>query len=118
MAERCIGGTMKTIRIHGFGGPEVLSVDDLPLPEPGPEQARVKLAAIGVNFIDTYQRKGLYPGPLPRVLGGESAGVVDAIGAGVTELKAGDRVVSATAPGSYAEYVIVPVAQLVPVPEA
>jgi len=109
---------MKAIRIHGFGGPEVLSAEDLPLPEPGPGQARVKLAAIGVNFIDTYQRKGLYPGPLPRVLGGESAGVVDAIGEGVTELKAGDRVVSASAPSSYAEYVVVPVAQLVPIPEA
>ena len=109
---------MKAIRIHGFGGPEVLSADDLPLPEPGPGQARVKLAAAGVNFIDTYQRKGLYPGPLPRVLGGESAGVVDAIGEGVTELKVGDRVVSASAPGSYAEYVVVPVGQLVPLPEA
>lgn len=109
---------MKAIRIHGFGGPEALSADELPLPEPGPGQARVKLAAIGVNFIDTYQRKGLYPGPLPRVLGSESAGVVDAVGAGVTELQAGDRVVSASAPGSYAEYVVVPVAQLVPIPEA
>src|SRR5215210_7555379 len=107
---------MKAIRIHDFGGPEVLSADDLPLPEPGPGQARVKLAAVGVNFVDTYYRKGLYPGQLPLTLGQEGAGVVDAVGANVSEVQPGDRVVYANARGAYAEYALVPVAQLVPVP--
>jgi NADPH2:quinone reductase len=108
---------MKAVRIHGFGGPEALSYDDVPLPEPGPGQARVKVAAIGVNFIDTVQRQGLYPGPLPRALGVEAAGVVDAVSEGVTDLKPGARVVSVGAQGTYAEYAIVPAALLVPVPE-
>src|SRR5215213_3908426 len=108
---------MKAIRIHGFGGPEVLSADELPLPEPGPGQARVKLAAAGVNFIDTYHRKGLYPGQLPLTLGQEGAGVVDAVGAGVSEVQPGDRVVYASVQGAYAEYALVPAARLVPVPD-
>ena len=107
---------MKTIRIHGFGGPEVLSLDDLPLPEPGPGQARIKLAAVGVNFIDTYHRKGLYPGQLPFTLGQEGAGVVDAVGAGVSEVQPDDRVVYASVQGAYAEYALVPATRLVPVP--
>jgi len=109
---------MKAIRIHGFGGPEVLSADDLPLPEPGPGQARVKLTAAGVNFIDTYHRKGLYPGQLPLTLGQEGAGVVDALGAGVSEVQLGDRVVYASVPGAYAEYALVPATRLVPIPAA
>jgi NADPH2:quinone reductase len=108
---------MKAVRIHGFGGPEVLSYDDMPLPEPGPGQARVKIAAIGVNFIDTYHRKGLYPGQLPFTLGQEGAGVIDAVHADVTNLKPGDRVVYASVQGADAEYALVPAARLVPIPE-
>src|SRR5215203_1763946 len=109
---------MKAIRIHSFGGPEVLREDDLPLPEPDPGQARVKIAAAGVNFIDTYHRKGLYPGQLPFTLGQEGAGVVDAVGADVTEVRPGDRVVYASVQGAYAEYALVPAARLVPVPDS
>jgi NADPH2:quinone reductase len=108
---------MKAIRIHSFGGLEALSYDDLPLPKPGPGQARIKVAAIGVNFIDTLQRQGLYPGSLPCVLGVEAAGVVDAIGEGVTGLEPSARVVFAGVQGAYAEYVLVPAARLVPVPD-
>src|SRR5512143_337666 len=108
---------MKAIRVHQFGGPEVLALDEIPLPQPGPGEARVKLQAIGVNFIDIYQRTGAYKGALPLALGQEAAGVVDATGAGVTEVKAGDRVAYASVLGSYAEYANVPAARLVPVPE-
>ena len=107
---------MKAIRIHGFGGPEALSYDDVPIPEPGPGQARVEIAAAGVNFIDTYHRKGLYPGQLPFTLGQEAAGVVDAVGEGVTEVRVGDRVVYASVQGAYAEYAVAPVERLVPIP--
>jgi NADPH2:quinone reductase len=108
---------MKAIRIHEFGGPEVLRYEDLPLPEPGPGEARVKLAATGVNFIDIYHRKGQYPGQLPLTLGQEAAGVVDAVGADVADVKPGEHVAYAGAQGAYAEYAIVPAARLVPVPE-
>jgi len=108
---------MKAIRIHEFGGHEVLRYDDLPLPEPGAGEARVKLAAIGVNFIDIYHRKGQYPGKLPLTLGQEGAGVVDAVDANVTNLKVGDHVAYAGVQGAYAEYAIVPAARLVPVPD-
>lgn len=107
---------MKAIRIHEFGGAEVLRADDLPAPEPGPGEARVKLAASGVNFIDIYHRKGLYPGKLPLTLGQEGAGTIDALGAGVSDLKPGDQVAYASVQGAYAEYAIVPAARLVPVP--
>jgi NADPH2:quinone reductase len=109
---------MKAIRVHGFGGTEVLSEDELPLPEPGPGQARVKIAASGVNFIDIYHRKGLYQGQLPLTLGQEGAGVVDAVGAGVDEVRPGDRVVYASVQGAYAEYALVPAARLVPIADA
>ncbi len=109
---------MRAIQMQGLGGPEVLSVVDMPLPEPGVGQARVKIAAAGVNFTDIYQRTGLYPsGPLPTVLGSEAAGVVDAVGPGVSDVRVGDRVASASLPGAYAEYAVGPVAALVPVPE-
>ena len=107
---------MKAVRVHAHGGPEVLSVDDVPVPEPGPGQARVKIAAAGVNFIDTYHRKGLYRGQLPLTLGQEAAGTVDALGDGVTEVRLGDRVVYASVQGSDAEYAVVPAARLVPIP--
>ena len=105
---------MKAIRIHEFGGPEVLSYDDVETSEPGPGQARVKLAASGVNFIDVYQRTGLYPGDLPRPLGLEGAGEVDAVGEGVDDISPGDYVAFASTPGSYAEYVVAPAENLVP----
>jgi NADPH:quinone reductase len=107
---------MKAIRVHKYGGPEVLVADDIPVPEPKAGEARVKIEAIGVNFIDIYQRSGLYPLQTPFTLGSEAAGVVDAVGEGVTEVKKGDRVAYAMVPGSYAEYAVVPAWRLVPVP--
>jgi len=107
---------MKAVRVHKYGGPEVLVLDDIPVPEPKAGEARVKLEAIGVNFIDVYQRTGLYPLQTPFTLGSEGAGVVDAVGDGVTEVKKGDRVAYAMVPGAYAEYAIVPAWRLVPVP--
>jgi NADPH:quinone reductase len=105
---------MKAVRIHQFGGPEALSYEDVDLPEPGPGEARVKLAASGVNFIDVYQRTGLYPGDVPRTLGLEGAGEVDVVGEGVEDLSPGDYVAFASTPGSYAEYVVAPAENLVP----
>ena len=105
---------MKAVRIHEFGGPEALSYEEVEVPEPGPGEARVKLAASGVNFIDVYQRTGLYPGDVPRTLGLEGAGEVDAVGEGVEDVSPGDHVAFASAPGSYAEYVVAPVEVLVP----
>lgn len=107
---------MRAIRIHETGGPEQFRLEDVPVPMPGPGQARVKIEAAGVNFIEVYQRKGQYKLPLPLTLGGEAAGVVDAVGPGVTEVRVGDRVASSAMLGTYAEYAIVPVTQLVPVP--
>ncbi len=109
---------MKSIRIHQHGGTEVLQLDDLPTPEPGAGQARVKHSAIGVNFVDIYHRKGIYKNALPLTLGQEGAGVVEAIGPGVTDVKPGDTVVYAGPQGAYAEYAIVPAWQLVPAPAA
>lgn len=108
---------MKAIRVHQFGGPEVLKYEDVPTPAPGAGEARVKLEATGINFIDTYQRTGAYKAALPFILGQEGAGIVDAVGPGVTEVKVGDRVAYASVMGAYAEYAIVPAARLVPVPE-
>jgi NADPH2:quinone reductase len=108
---------MKAIRVHTYGDAGVLRDDDLPLPEPGSGEARVKIEAVGVNFVDIYRRKGLYKGPLPFTVGSEAAGVVDAVGAGVTDLRMGDRVASAALPGAYAEYAVGPAAELVPLPD-
>jgi NADPH2:quinone reductase len=107
---------MKTVRVHEYGGPEMMKLEELPSPEPGPGQARVKVEAAGINFIDIYQRSGLYKGPLPRALGLEGAGTVEAIGPEVGEVKVGDRVGWKEAPGSYGTHVLVPAAQLVPLP--
>ena len=107
---------MKAIRVHNHGGPEALIYEDIPVPEPKAGEARVKIEAIGLNFIDVYQRTGLYPLPTPFTLGMEGAGVVDAVGEGVTEVKPGDRVAYAMIPGSYAEYAVVPAAKLAPLP--
>ncbi|KAB8142133.1 quinone oxidoreductase [Chloroflexia bacterium SDU3-3] len=108
---------MKAIRVHEFGGPEQLRYDEIPTPEPGPGQARVKIGAAGVNFIDIYHRSGTYPNQLPMVLGSEAAGTVDAVGEGVADVRVGDRVAYCGVVGSYAEYAVVPAARLVPVPE-
>jgi NADPH2:quinone reductase len=107
---------MKAVRVHNCGGPEVLTFEEIPVPEPKAGEARVKIEAIGLNFIDVYQRTGLYPLPTPFTLGMEGAGVVDAVGGGVTEVKKGDRVAYAMIPGSYAEYAVVPAAKLAPLP--
>jgi NADPH:quinone reductase len=107
---------MKAARVHANGGPDVLSVDELPVPEPGPGEARVRVRFSGVNFIDTYQRSGLYAVDLPFTPGSEAAGEVDAVGADVVEVAPGDRVAYASVRGSYAEHAIVPVEKLVPVP--
>lgn len=108
---------MRAIRVHEVGGPEVLRLEELPVPEPGPGEVLVRLLAIGVNFIDTYKRKGLYPMPLPFTLGEEGAGVVEKVGEGVVGVRPGDRVAFANVQGAYAEYLVVPAERLVPVPE-
>ena len=108
---------MRAVRVHSYGGPEALVSDEIGVPEPGPGEARVKIAAVGVNFIDIYKRSGAYKGQLPFTLGEEAAGVVDVVGPGVADLRAGDRVAYAMQPGSYAEYAVVPAWKLVPVPE-
>jgi len=107
---------MRAIRVHEFGGPEVLRYDELPLPEPAAGEARVRLEAVGVNFIDIYHRSGAYKGDLPLTLGQEAAGVVETVGPGVTGVRPGDRVVYASVQGSYADFAIVPVERLVPIP--
>jgi NADPH2:quinone reductase len=105
---------MKAIQVTEHGGPEVLSYEDVPVPEPGPGEARVRLAAAGVNFIDVYQRRGLYPKEPPFTLGLEGAGEVDAVGEGVEDVSVGDHVAFASVPGAYAEYVVAPADKLVP----
>jgi len=106
------------IRFYQVGGPEVLQFESVSVGEPGPGEVRIRHTAVGVNYIDTYQRSGLYKLPLPSGLGGEGAGVVEAIGPGVAELKAGDRVAySGGAPGAYAEVRVMPIDRLVKLPE-
>ena len=105
---------MKAIRVNEYGGPEVLSYEDVPVPEPGSGQARVRLAASGVNYIDVYQRTGVYPMDLPFIAGQEGAGEVEAVGEGVEEISPGDFVAFAGVPGAYAEYVVAPAERLVP----
>lgn len=109
----------KAIRFQTPGGAAVLRLEEVPAGEPGPGQARVRHTAIGVNFIDTYHRTGLYPLPLPSGLGVEGAGVVEAVGSGVTHVEAGDRVAYAGGPpGSYSEARVMPAERLVRLPEA
>ena len=107
----------KAVRYHKQGGPEVLQLDDVQVGEPAAGQVRIRHTAIGVNFVDTYQRSGLYPMQLPAVAGNEAAGVVDAVGPDVKELKKGDRVAYTGLPGSYCEQRIVPAERMVKVPE-
>ncbi len=107
---------VRAIRISRTGGPEVLQWEEVAVGEPGPGQVRLRHTAIGINYIDTYHRTGLYPVALPAVLGMEAAGVVTAVGPDVTDFRAGDRVAYASAPGSYAEERLAPADRLVPVP--
>jgi NADPH2:quinone reductase len=106
----------KAVRFHKQGGPEVLQLDDVPVGEPGAGQVRIRHTAIGVNFVDTYQRSGLYPMQVPQVAGNEAAGVVEAVGSGVTDLKAGDRVTYTGLVGAYCESRVVPADRLVKLP--
>lgn len=110
---------MKAIQVTQTGGPEVLTLTELPTPTPKAGEALIRLTAIGVNYIDTYHRTGLYPLPLPFIPGTEGAGVIEALGAGAAGLKIGQRVAYyVTSPGSYTEYAVVPADKLVPIPDA
>src|SRR5450432_1349820 len=109
---------MYAIRVSKTGGPEVLEFVEVETPKPGPGQVLVHVQAIGVNFIDVYHRIGLYPLPLPLTPGSEAAGVVDAVGDGVTEFNKGDRVAYAMVRGAYAEYTVVPADKLVSIPKS
>ena len=108
----------RAIRIHEAGGPEVMRVEEIPVGEPGEGQARVRHAAIGVNYVDTYHRSGLYKVALPSGIGVEAAGAVEAVGPGVTHLRAGDRVAYAGGPpGAYAEARLIAADRLVRLPD-
>ena len=107
---------MRAIRVESTGGPEVMKLIELPTPAPGKGQALVRVEAAGVNFIEIYQRTGLYKVPLPFTPGQEGAGVVEALGEGVTEVRAGDRVAWAGVIGSYATHQLIAAARLIPVP--
>jgi NADPH:quinone reductase len=108
---------MKAIQIQSTGGPEVLQLADLPIPEPGPGQVLVRIEATGVNFIEVYFRKGVYKPSFPMTLGSEGAGTVEELGPGVTGFADGDAVASVSFMGSYAEYALVPAAQLIKIPK-
>ena len=106
------------IRFHKTGGPEVLVWEEVNLARPGPGEARIRQTAVGLNFIDTYQRSGLYPVQLPSGLGGEAAGVVEEVGPGVTDLKPGERVAYGNAPlGAYAQERLIPADRLIKLPD-
>ena len=108
---------MRAIRVHATGGPEVLQLEQVDVPVPGPGQALIRIEAAGLNFIEIYYRTGLYQRPLPFTLGEEAAGSVEAVGPGVSTVRPGDRVATINALGSYAEYVLVPADRLVPLPD-
>jgi NADPH2:quinone reductase len=107
---------MKAIQIRETGGPEVLQLAELPIPQPGPGQVLIRVEAVGVNFIDIYFRRGVYKAPLPLIPGSEASGTVEELGPGVTGFAAGDLVASVSVSGSYAEYALVPASALVKVP--
>lgn len=109
---------MKAIRVHETGDVSVLRYEEAPLPEPKEGEVRIKVEAAGLNFIDTYHRMGWYPLPRPFILGQEAAGIVDTVGAGVTDFKLGDRVAYCMHQGAYADYAVAPARLLVPVPSA
>jgi NADPH:quinone reductase len=108
---------MKAIQIQSTGGPEVLQLVDLPIPQPGPGQVLIRIEATGVNFIEVYFRKGVYKASFPMIPGSEAAGTVEELGPGVTGFKDGNAVASTSVIGSYAEYALVPAAQLVKIPD-
>lgn len=108
---------MQVLRVHEFGGPEAMRLEEQPTPQPGPGQVLVKVEAIGVNFIDIYHRIGLYKNPLPLALGQEAAGTVEAVGPDVADIKTGDRLAWKDIFGSYATHTLVPADKAVPVPE-
>ncbi|MCW5670427.1 MAG: quinone oxidoreductase [Hydrogenophaga sp.] len=111
--------TSRAVRIHAVGGPEQLVIDTVSVGEPGPGQVRIRHHAIGLNFIDVYQRTGLYPFPMPLSLGMEGAGVIEAVGEGVTHLKAGDRTAyAANPPGSYCDVRVMPAMNVCRLPDA
>lgn len=105
------------IRIHATGGPEVMRWEQIEVGKPGPGEVLVRNTAVGLNFIDTYHRSGLYPSPLPAVLGREGAGVVEAVGSKVRDFKPGDRVAYVEPSGSYAEMLLRPADRLVKIPQ-
>lgn len=108
----------KTVVIRAHGGPEVLTIEDRPVGAPGAGEIRIRHAACGLNFIDVYQRTGLYPMNLPQALGMEAAGTVEAVGEGVTHLRPGDRAAyAAQPPGAYSEARVMPAAQVCPLPD-
>lgn len=109
---------MKTIRIHETGGPDTLRYEEIPDPAPGPGEAVVAVEAAGVNFIDIYQRMGLYKVPLPTTLGQEGGGIVSAVGVNVKNVNVGDRVAWTGIPGAYARYAAVPAGRLLVLPDA
>ncbi len=109
----------RAVRIHRTGGPEEMVIDSVDVGEPGPGQVRIRHHAIGLNFIDVYQRTGLYNNPLPLQLGMEGAGVIEAVGEGVTHLKAGDRAAyAANPPGSYCDVRVMPAMNVCKLPDA
>jgi NADPH2:quinone reductase len=108
---------MKAIQINATGGPEVLRLAELPIPQPGPGQVLIRVETVGVNFIEVYFRKGIYNASLPLTPGSEAAGTVEELGPGVKGFAYGDLVASTSVLGSYAEYALVPAAQLVKVPD-
>jgi len=108
----------KAIRIHKTGGPEVMQWEDIDVPAPGPGEARIRHTAIGLNYVDTYHRSGLYPVPLPAIIGSEGAGVVEAVGPNIHDIKRGDHVAYGNAPiGAYAEERNIPADRLVKIPQ-
>jgi NADPH:quinone reductase len=109
---------MKAIRVHEFGEADRLILEDLPVPEPKDGQVLVRVRAAGQNFIEIYQRKGLYPLPRPYTPGGEFSGIVEAVGSGVEGFKPGDRVATALGTGAYAEFALAPADRLVKIPES
>lgn len=111
--------TVRTVMFHEAGGPEVMRIEERPLGDPGPGEVRIRHRVCGLNFIDVYQRSGLYPMELPHALGMEAAGVIEAVGEGVSHLKPGDRAAyAAMPPGAYTEARVMPAAQVCPLPDA
>jgi NADPH:quinone reductase len=108
---------MRAVRVHETGGPDVIRLDEVAVPEPGPSEVLVRIAAAGLNFIDTYHRSGQYSRDLPMALGVEAAGIVEDVGDAVKDFSEGDRVAYTGVPGAYAEYAAVPQDRLVVVPD-